>query len=432
MLENSEALATIQGVFETQPEEPLKQFADSIFDVDTLEQLGPYHRSSHFEAVTDETVAWVKQLKIVESTPESDAEIRAWASMNAYAHDGEPHKLCVSGKIYGVLFLMDDLLGNDAQINGLNQKEQQFLGQMLLSLKGTLKLVIQGQDPRGITFELPAASSAELTPFYRKAQVLFHEAWEVLQLVRTETDQQYTIEFSFLLASHLSEALKQQDEGILATIASAPLDQVIEQYLRLRRKVSGMQLGRKVTEYTAGSQLGVRALREKSAGNSNVQNFVQLLSNLEQCVDDFGGLGNDGLSARKEVLRDGTIFNYLPIVMLGLAQEQAPGTILFDQLYSAAILSLQKRLLQLTQNFSHMLTGDETQSSIFQLLDQLDETMLTPAGSELSAAEIKKQVRSYILGLQQYFLATYYWEIDAEGGKNRYQSTSDTSTAVIK
>jgi hypothetical protein len=418
---------------------------NDIFQPDDLEKLGSFSPHADYEEGTQQTVDWMNELGFV--TGRNKNQIRAWASMNWFAHDGERSAVELSGRVYAVLFVMDDWLSNDAQDIYLNAEQKRYLGIILKSFLGRLHYILAGQDARQLSYQVPPMSEFPKIPdgasdeavamyeieqsrmiaFFTKIQTLFGAAWQVLVDLAHHTNQQYMQSFANELIQHVSEGLKPQDNQFVEMPD-------LGNYIELRKKVSGMRVGRKLIELTAEAHQGLHLLRQRREVFRGKNEFLPanatLLARLEQmeaALEDYGGLGNDVFSVAKEVFRDGTIFNFLAVSILWLAKDQhnSRKKEALPRLNKGAMTLAQEKLYSLTTIFTESYLGDGNQvPSLDQLIDQLtsDDLSSESAGiSDTCLDQIKESLKAYGRGLVQYFQATYYWELAPAGGLDRYK-----------
>jgi hypothetical protein len=389
---------------------------ESVFDIVRMKTLGEFSPHPNTDAIVEATLQWVDQIGFLSEANRS--QVRAWASMNPFTHQGRQADVEFTGRLYAALFLMDDWLSNDAQDTHLNTEQKQYLGGLVKQFIGLLAQVTNGANASTLALQFAPADtqSPDLASFQSKTETLFNACWQVFQEFAQNTDQVFAQEFANLLGSHIKQGLKNQDEGLLATLD-------IEGYVLLRREVSGMKVGRKLTEYATNSFLGVRALRTLVAVSPTAIT-TQLLYQLEQLderLDDFGGLGNDVFSASKEVFRDKTIFNFVAISVLRLAQQEENKQHDLPQLFNGALALTRQKIHEITNDFAASV-GSNSNQSIFSLIDSLSDADLRLEVG-LSAAQLRQQIHAYVEGLVQYFLATYHWELDPNGGLPRYRHT---------
>jgi hypothetical protein len=254
-----------------------------------------------------------------------------------------------------------------------------------------------------------------LLAFAEKSKVLFGACWQSFLDVCSVTDREYAMDYAQILREHITEALKPQDEGILETLD-------LLEYLTTRRKVAGMRVGRKLIELTSESFTALRALRLAHQAQPTPKNIrvFERIHQLEECLDDFGGLGNDVFSVSKEVFRDGTIFNFVAIAALALSQSKDDESLNYLELQEEALALTRAKLRELSQNFSTALHGDAQRlPHLFAEIDTLTAEDVQVTVEQLE--EHKTQLKAYAQGLMQYFLATYCWELSPDGGLLRYQ-----------
>jgi Terpene synthase family 2, C-terminal metal binding len=388
---------------------------ESVFDIAQMKSLGKFSPHPDTAAIIEATLQWVDQIGFL--TEANRGQVRAWASMNPFTHQGKQSAVELTGRLYGALFLMDDWLSNDAQDTYLNTEQKQYLGGLVKQFIGLLAQVANGANALALALQFPPvdAQSPAMASFQSKAETLFNACWRVFQEFALNTDQTFAQEFANLLGSHIKQGMKNQDEGILSTLDMA-------HYVSLRREVSGMKVGRKLTEYATNSYLGVRALRTLAAINPTptVTQLLQQLEQLDERLDDFGGLGNDVFSVSKEVFRDSTIFNFVALSVLSVAPQEENQPHDLQQSFDGALALTQQKIHQITNDFAASVAGSKSNQSILNLINAISDADL---GIEvgLSAAQLRQQLHAYIEGLVQYFLATYYWELDPNGGLPRYR-----------
>jgi hypothetical protein len=390
-----------------------------MFHLEALKRLGAFTPHPETESVIEMTVDWVKKLGFL--TPRNADQIRAWATMTTYAHPkGERSILNLDAYVYGAIYLMDDWLANDAQNIQLTPEQRQVLKEFVGVAIRSLQQAENGKELEQITADfqslVPDTGTPEMIEFFHKTALLFDECWRLVLAVKNQTDPEFARGYAQALRQHLTAGLTNQDDSMLEGLD-------LDRYLDIRIEVAGMKVGRELVKMTTESHRGLRALHasataQPTPANTSVQ---RLIMEMEKDTDDFGCIGNDVFSIIKEVFRDKTIFNFIAIAILSQSETQDSSALDSLALSEEALRVTQERIHKISESFVNRYLGDNNGSPSFAAeVDQLTESDLV-AAEGLTVDQIKEQLNAYVQGLVQYFLATYYWELDPEGGLLRYQ-----------
>lgn len=389
-----------------------------MFNLETFSRLGTFTPHPETDDVTAMTIDWVDELGFLKG--DNLDQIKAWATMTGYAHQGERAIIDLDAYVYGAIYLMDDWLANDAQKIQLTPEQKLVLKDFIAIAIQALMKAESGMDVKQITVDferlIPQAETPEMLEFFRKTALLFKECWRLVTEVEKHTDAEFVRGYAQVLRQHLIAGLNDQDEAILENLD-------LDNYLDVRIEVAGMKVGRKLVEMTTQSYEGLRALHKSAEEQPTPTNtrIAQLIQAMEKDTDDFGCVGNDIFSIIKEVFRDKTIFNFIAIAILSTAQSDEESTSNFFELSEKALEITRQRVHQITDSFVNRYLGDTQGSpSLAEEINQLQESDL-PVTEGLTTEEIKQQLNDYAAGLVQYFLATYHWELDPQGGLLRYQ-----------
>ena len=290
---------------------------------------------------------------------EVEAETVAWAQefsleLPSYSHirmSTDTHKLAdyptavVISKIYHLLYFIDDKMANDTRRSLSTDEAAELKPEELL--QSCFLFIETGKLP-----ENPPALLLALAD-------LLHDLLQV-------ADQRWLIGFMTELEKHLRIATQNLDTSVVGKIWS------LEEYIKTRRLVSGMNVMIWLTKLEATSRLGQHAY--VTPEQMKKYGFGHIIDELESTVEDYGGLANDVISVEKE-LRRGTDFNLVLLLMLSPQfSDNFPAAI---QEASHIVNTKFNRSLVIVEKFRRMIThpqlhvGTETNPEFQQVYDYL-------------------------------------------------------------
>lgn len=295
-------------------------------------------------------------------------------TMTAYLHPetSTPDLLAVIGKVYALLYYMDDYIGNEKQ-KFLAPEEQQQTYYMMKRLAVYLDNMRQ--------FIPEPSSSLENTPIENAARHIIEAIWAEAEKFETAASHLWFHQFIGELVGHLKRAVVEQDSDQLLTPS---------EYIQVRDEVSGMKPAVRLMSYGSRNYIDRDHL-----GHLNLLDAVEALE--LQCIR-YGGLVNDLFSFHKEVMEDRTTFNLVAVTHLNNYLDNPDIT-----------------LIESIEQVSHWL--GELKNAFFELSDNVIRKANT------LDEKIGQQLVRYVTDLRSGVIATWRWQI--ESGNPRYARDPD-------
>jgi hypothetical protein len=292
-------------------------------------------------------------------------------TMTGYLHPVtvETKHLVIIGKVYALLYFMDDYIGNEKQKH-LTPQEQQNSALLLTRLSHYLIMVYKTNKLDG---KILSDSGIE-----RAVHSVLHEIWQVVDQVATAAAYEWFTHFVSHLLHHLQNAIVEQDSDKVYTV---------DEYIQIRDQVSGMK----------PAVLLMELANENFLPRSTLENYglAKAIEELELYCIRYGGLVNDLFSFYKEVMEDHTVFNLVSIIYLNQIRED-PKFSLLDSIFAAS-----EYLVRIKDEF-FILAG--------QIQNQLGQMNISDT--------LRNQLVRYIDDLKYGIVATWRWQI--EDGNPRY------------
>lgn len=298
-------------------------------------------------------------------------------TMTAYLHPittDENHLLLI-GKLYGLLFYIDDYNGNE-KLKFLPPEEQERALDMMARIRNYLRHI-------HLTGKLPENSLGD-HPIERITAELMEEIRDYVIEHDTHRAYAWLKEFSIHLLDHLRESIMDQDK-------SHPL--TVDEYVELRDIVSGMKPTVMMMQFSRDNYMPYDVLAEFG--------LKELVHELELQTVRYAGFVNDLFSFYKEVMEDNTLFNLIAIEFLNGDQSE-PAADFLDAVYrvSNRVNLIRRDFLGTTEKIQTMMRNNPE----------------TPE-------ELINQVMTYIEDLRFGMIASWRWQF--EEGLFRYARHRD-------
>lgn len=237
-----------------------------------LRSIGPARVNPAASAAEATAARWSRELGIAQP------HLAEYQTMSAYLYpDASEERLATIVLLNNLLFLVDDTLGQARPTSGPASPATRHRIDACLE-------VLHGDDP--------PSGAAETDPLYRACQWLW-------QQLRSGTAPTWRDRFHTSMRRHLR-------------VVTVPLDAIVvngrpdlDRYLELRLRDAGMETSLDLIEYAQEEPLPPEALGDPA------------LQTMRQCITHIGGLTNDLFSYEKEVLRHGSRFNLVAVLMDG-------------------------------------------------------------------------------------------------------------------
>jgi hypothetical protein len=363
----------------------------SLYSIFSIAQF-PFLKTFSPHPETEEVNNHVKKISIDQGIwLEQGGDV--YNSMTTFLHPEasiDPKRLKIIGRFYALLFFIDDLIGNEKLAN---RSEQEQLG--VLELKKRLaKFIFTGQISPIIE---PIATGTNLSTQLEAIESATYNIWTEItrEIDKTHAPeaQMWLIRLKKSLADHLGEAMKNQND-----IDSI---QTVDQYIKVRREVSGMALTANLMEFGSNNFLDRQTLENVG--------LTEDIAILEKCCIDYGGLVNDFFSFWKEVIEDCTTFNLLAYAYLEAMVLEKNTTL------QAVIIEQGEQMAAIIDQF------DQTEFRISICLnDLLQKGCITH--------QLASHVKQHIINLRNGIAATWHWQMGP--GNPRYQREHNIFTEV--